>query len=237
MSLSIDLLLLEPARGVLYGLPMFVGDSSPLLRYLLRNHGEWPDNSCQWLASPHGSPLQIALCCAFNSKGGQRHARRLLPHLDATWHLVPPEQRDDPYSLGAAGVATRCFDTVWYAYRNAPIHQVEVASDPHLARQQDYWFPCDGAMALDISAWPGSDIVQPARLIERMVRHAPLIEVVRARAECCFLLHLQPGDTHHAAESAGGIQWHRERPLPGRQGQLIEARVDVPVDTPIRPAP
>jgi len=42
---AIDLVLFEPARHVVYGMPVFTSVDADLLEYLLMNHGEDWDNT------------------------------------------------------------------------------------------------------------------------------------------------------------------------------------------------
>ncbi|MDE1894797.1 MAG: hypothetical protein KGH90_10775 [Xanthomonadaceae bacterium] len=225
MLLTVDLILFEPSRNVLYGMPLFIGTDAPLLRALLRGHGEWWDNPGMWLAGYFDDPVRIELRCIFNASGGKRYAKKLIPHLGTGWEMVSaPEKTEIRYAAGAEGGLSIPLTHTWFSHRRAMPQRVAAAHPGQLARQRGYWSPCDGAVALDVS---GLDTDSPARiatLVERLMAEPSLIDVLRARAECCFLFHIAYSPSQACEPPAWlHICRKRETPLRGRHGRLIEA--------------
>lgn len=230
MSLTVDLILFEPGRNVLYGMPLFIGTDVQLLRSLLRGHGEWWDNPSMWLAGYFDEPARFELRCLFNASGGRRHAKRLIPHLGLRWN-IQSAAKERGITAGAEGSASLSLTHAWFVCRGAMPQRVGALHAGQLARQRGYCSPCDGAVALNVS---GLDTVSPARiaaLVEQLMAQPSLIDALRARAECCFLFRLARLPSP-ATQPSGWLEicWKRETPLKGRHGCLIEADLLVAAD-------
>jgi hypothetical protein len=232
MSISIDLILFEPSRNVLFGMPVFIGTDVRLLRSLLRGHGEWWDNPSMWLASYFGDPARFVLRCKFNSPSGKRYAKRLIPHLDSGWHVeFAPERAEACEADPTNGRASISLTHAWFIHRYAMPQRVAAAHPGRLARQHEYWLPCDGAVALDVSGLGPASPAQTATLVEQLMAQPILIDALRARAECCFLFRLERLPSQANQPSAWlDIRWKRETPLQGRHGRLVEADLFVAAD-------
>lgn len=232
MSISVDLILFEPRRNVLYGMPVFIGMGARLLRSLLRGHGEWWDNPSMWLASYFDDPARFVLRCRFNSSSGKRYAKRLIPHLGSDWNVELVPETAEMCEVGLTdGRASISLTHAWFIHSHAMPQRMAAAHPGRLARQHGYWSPCDGAVALDIS---GLDTVSPAQvatLVEQLMAQPILIDALRARAECCFLFRLAylPAQANQPFAWLD-VCWNRETPLPGRHGHLIEADLFVAAD-------
>ncbi len=235
MSISIDLLLFEPRRDVLYGMPVFIGTDAKLLRSLLRGHGEWWDNPSMWLAGYFDEPARIELRGMFNTPNGKRHAGKLIPHLDADWKVEPAAgEAEIMYAEGAAGSVSVPLAQAWFVHRDAMPWRITAAQPGPLARQRGYWSPCDGAVALDLSGLDTASSAQIATFVEQLMAQPKLIDALRARAECCFLFHVACRSSPAGQPSTWlDIRWGREKSLPGRHGYLIEA--ELLLDTGIAP--
>lgn len=234
MPLTVDLILFEPSRNVLYGMLVFIGADARLLRSLLCGHGEWWDNPSRWLASRFGDPARFGLRCRFNSPGGKRYAKRLIPHLGSDWHVeLVPEEAEACDADPINGRATISLTHAWFVHRDAMPQRVAAAHPGQLARQHGYWSPCDGAVALDVSGLDSVSPAQIAALVRQLMAQPILIDVLRARAECCFLFHLARLPSQVNQPSAWlDVRWRRETPLQGRHGRLIEADLFVAAGVP-----
>lgn len=228
MPIDLDLILFEPSRNVLYGMPVFIGTRTRLLRGLLREHGEWSDNPSRWLAGYVGDPPHIELHCAFNANQGQRYARRLLPQLEAGSHAErsPKPPRGVAYLEAAAGSVAVPLRQAWFIHGNDIPQRVSATSPGPLTRQRRYWFPCDGALAVDTSALPCAIQADTAGMLEWLIAQSALVDALCARAECCFLLRLQPG-TDKPPTTHAPLAFKRRQALQGRQGDLLEAHLPV----------
>jgi hypothetical protein len=232
MSIGIDLILFEPSRNVLYGMPVFIGTDARLLHSLLRGHGESWDNPCMWLAGYFDDPARFVLRCKFNSSSGKRYAKRLIPHLGSGLHVEFVAQAAEACEAALTnGCVSISLTQAWFLYRYAMPQRVAAAHPGQLARQHGYWFPCDGAVALNVSGLGTVSPMQVEALVEQLMAQPIFIEALRARAECCFLFRL----AHLSAQANPpfawlDICWRRETPLQGRRGRLIEADLLVAAD-------
>lgn len=225
MSLTVDLILFEPGRNVLYGMSLFIGTNVPLLRSLLRGHGEWWDNPSMWLAGYFDEPARFELRCLFNASGGKRYVKKLVPHLGPGWEVESaPVRTEIRYAAGAEGALSIPLVRAWFVHRDAMPQRVAASHPGQLVRQRGHWSPCDGAVSLDVSELGTDSPAQITALVEQLMAQRNLIDALRARAECCFLFHLTRLPSQANQPSAWvDICWNRETTLPGRHGRLIEA--------------
>ena len=96
-------------------------------------------------------------------------------------------------------------------------------SDNPMRRLKGKWFPCDGAIALDVSALPPACHHRLPGLFRALLLDQPdLLERWRTRAEYCFLLRLQPP----TEEQYPSIEI-RETPFHNRQAALVDMRLPI----------
>ncbi|WP_449428484.1 hypothetical protein [Rhodanobacter umsongensis] len=213
MSFAIDLVLFEPARHVIYGMPVFTSTDAELLRYMLMNHGEWGDNTTHWHAGYVADGMHLQLLCQLHTAEGPIYRSRLVPCLA---HIAYPwTQQDD-------GIRFK-LPAFWYAHRRAPAEPVIATTRNPMSRLKGNWFPCDGAIALDVSALPATCHRRlPGFFHALMLDQPDLMECWRARAEYCFLLRLQPP----TEEQYPSIKI-RETPFHNRQAALVDMRLPI----------
>lgn len=245
--LHTELLLFHPCRNVVFGMPIFVGHDGGRLHRLLRGHGQHPDNSSVWYAGLVGDPARLVLgvtfddaresaylCCLLESSDPewQQHSTRgNVGFAKESWHVQP----------GASLELAR----VWLVTRDAEPRAITAAQPGALGTQRGYWFPCDGAVAFDVSA-VSSDSVPKAvadllstlasfdphvadgsesAWVERLMAQPALIAALRERAECCFAFRVLgnvPGILPDGL-GAADLVWIRSSPLRNRRGRLLEA--------------
>jgi len=207
MSFAIELVVFEPASGANYGMLVFASTDAGLLRYLLMNHGEWGDNTSWWSAG-HAHDGHLHLRCRLHGAEGTAYRKRLAPCLAAascSWS----HQRD--------GMDIR-LSSFWYVHRRAVVERMVVPAACRSDRARVRGFPCDGAIALDASALPEACHDRIPELFGALLQDQPeWMERWQARAECCFLLHLQPSD-----DDAFPCINIRETPFRDRRASLIE---------------
>lgn len=213
MSFAIDLVLFEPARHVVYGMPVFTSPDAELLRYMLLNHGEWGDNTTHWHAGYSSDGASLQLLCQSHTDEGPFYRSRLVPclaHIGHSW-----TQEDD-------GI---CFKlpAFWYVRRRAPAEPVIGAGRNPISKLRGNWFPCDGAIALDASALPATCHGRLPGLFGALLLDQPeLMERWRERAEYCFLLHLLP-----PSDSKFPCIEIRETPFRNRPALLVEMQLPI----------
>ena len=213
MSFAIDLVLFEPARHVIYGMPVFTSTDVGLLRYMLMNHGEWGDNTTHWHAGYSADGTQLQLLCQLHTVKGPAYRTRLVPRLAGIG--LPWAQED-------GGIRFK-LPAFWYARRCAPAEPVAADNSHPVSRLKGNWFPCDGAIALDASALPAACHRRLHGLFRALMLDQPnLMERWRARAECCFLLRLQPP----SEDKLPSIEI-RETPFRNRQASLVEMQLPI----------
>lgn len=213
MPFAIDLVLFEPARHVVYGMPVFTSTDAELLRYMLMNHGEWGDNTTTWHASYSADGAHLQLLCQLHTDEGHSYRSRLDPYLANIEHPWTQEEDGIRFKL----------PKYWYVRRRAPAEPVIAASSTPMSKLKGHWFPCDGSIALDASALPASCHRQLPELFRTLVLDQPdLMERWRARAEYCFLLRLQPP----TADEFPSIEI-RETPFQNRLASLVEMQLPI----------
>ena len=114
-----------------------------------------------------------------------------------------------------------------------------------MALQAGYWFPCDGAVAFDLSAAPEKPkTARSARLlsalarfephvvdefegalVDRLMAQASLIAALCERAECCFQFRVVTADESRRSDGSDvtEILWRRSSALHHRHGRLLDA--------------
>lgn len=227
VKLYTDLLLLNPAPNVVFGMPIFASTDSGLLRAILRNHGEWWDNASQWFVSHSQEPPGFGLRVEFGHRAnGKRYLKTLEPHLPDEWTLrYPLKSRKDDFHIERSS-GTLSLSHAWMSSNDALPLRVDASAPDVLAKQSNFWFCCDGAIALDLSALP----MQVSRTLEiavaDMIGQSDIFARLNARAECCFLFHvlsLPANDTQ--ADQRFSVIPVRRGTLPGRAGLLFEANL------------
>lgn len=227
MKLHTDLLLLHPAPNVAFGMPIFASTDSGLLRAILRNHGEWWDNASHWFVSHSQEPPGFGLRVEFGHRAnGKRYLKTLEPHLPDEWTLrYPLKPHKDEFRIKRAwGVLS--LSHAWFSSDDAVPSLVEAGTVDVLGRQSDFWFCCDGAIALDLSALPAQLSHKPESVVATIVSQPDIFGRMNARAECCFLFHVlslpaigTPPDQRFSVIPV------RRGTLPGRTGFLFEANL------------
>jgi hypothetical protein len=213
MSFAIDLVLFEPARHVVYGMPVFTSTDVELLRYLLMNHGEWGDNTTTWHASCAADGAHMQLLCRLHTDDATSYRNRLVPQL---------ANIEQPWVQADDGLRFR-LPAFWYARRRAPVEPVTAAGRNPLSSLKGCWFPFDGAIALDASALPTASHRELPGLFRTLLLDQPdLMERWRARAEYCFLLRLLP-PTEDPFTSIDV----RETPFRNRQAALVDMQLPI----------
>ena len=235
MSLHTELLLFEPERGIVFGMPVFVSSDDALTHRLLRHHGEWWDNASLWFAGYFAGPARIELFVSFNESsaghrknGGRRYARDLIPQLSDRWRAEPaPDQEDATIKStgGAAGKASTSLARAWLSHRMGMPTPITPRRPGGLLAQRGYWFPCDGAIAMVLSTLAPPGLPPPA-VIEWLMRDIELVERLRNRAECCFLFRISlVGWQPNLLLRRTHISWGRPLRLHNRHGCLFEADI------------
>ena len=213
MPFAIDLILFEPARHVAYGMPVFTSPNAELLHYMLMNHGEWGDNTTHWHAGYSADGTHMRLRCQLHTDEGPIYRHRLAPHLAHIEQPWAPEDDGIRFELPA----------FWYVRRRAPAEPVAADNDNSMRKLKGKWFPCDGAIALDVSALPPACHHGLPGLFRALLLDQPdLLERWRARAEYCFLLRLQPP----SEDEYPSIEF-RETPYHNRMAALIDMRLPI----------
>lgn len=231
--LHTELLVFQPIRDVVFGMPIFVGDDRNVLCELLRQYRAPGDDRSVWCAALAGAPPRWQLRVAFTRGAGSTLARILTQAAGSTWRLEPGVPGSDPEAPDRKrDGAVLELPHVWWARGMRAAHTI-LASDAALTRlQAGFWIPCNGAVALDLSGLPpGRDLASYATVIselalleptlldssasasvERLIDQHGVMAALRGRAECCFLFHVESQES----AAAGG-------PDPvTRRGRLFE---------------
>ena len=228
MSVQIELLLLNPAPRVAFGMPIFISRNAALLRKMLRNHGEWWDNPSQWFVYCSRESAQLGLHVEFGHlPNGRRYCDALTPHLGPTWRVVWPiaPKEDDHVVRRAEGVTD--LDRAWLSTGDALPVPIRPEKPGVLDGLHGRWFTCDGAIALDMSVMPAAADKCIGAIVTKLLAQPRIFAPIAAHAESCFLFHLD--SVHREFEPFAhdiAIEPIRRGRLPKRQqGYLYESNL------------
>ena len=116
--LHTELLVFQPVRDVVFGMPIFVGDDRNVLCELLRQYRAPGDDRSVWCAAFAGAPPRWQLRVAFTRGGRPTLAGILTQAAGSTWRLepgVPGHDLEAPDRKRDGAVME--FPRVWWARR------------------------------------------------------------------------------------------------------------------------
>lgn len=237
--LHTELLLFNPERGVVHGMPILVGNDEGLLRNLLEKR-----TRNVWCAGLIGEPRKWLLRVACHEQGSSTYVRLLTQSAGSTWYQEPTSTEEQSriangMTVGAAIELSR----VWLLTRRGPAKAVTANAPAEMKQQAGFWFPCDGVAAIDLSrkargprANPEllSDLAmfEPTELhldasawVERVLSDRACVSALRDHAECAFLIRPRECDFDSEANAPTFVIENLSRRPENRRARLGEANL------------